>query len=263
MYYILNGKLVEGKKAVIPVTDHGFLYGDAIYETMRTRNGDVWLFNEHFKRFKDSAKIVGIKIPYKKSEIYEQIIGLIKKNRLKEARIRITLSRGSSGFDFGPAKNPTFLVEARKLTYPPKELYEKGIPAVTFEIERPMAKIKTTSMLPSILAHRYALKKKAHEAFLIDHRGRVTEGSMSNVFFVKRGKVFTPKKYILEGTVRRLVIKETRAKQTTIKYRDLSKMDEVFITSTTKGILPVTKINGKKVGDGKVGPVTKKLLSNL
>ena len=259
MYYVLNGKFVESKRCVIPVTDHGFLYGDAVYETMRTCSGKVWLFDEHFKRFISSAKVLGLEIPYKKSEIYEQIVGLIKKNRLKEARIRITLSRGSNELDFGPAKNPTFLVEAKKLTFPPKELYEKGISAVTFEIERPMAKVKTTSMLPSILAYQYALKKKAHEAFLVDHRGRITEGSMSNVFFVKNGKVLTPKKYLLEGTVRKLIIKETRAKQTTVKYRDLPKMDEAFISSTTKGIMPVTKINGKKVGDGKVGPITKKV----
>jgi len=254
---------VEGKKAVISVTDHGFLYGDAVYETMRTVDGKVWLFDEHIKRFESSAKVVGLKIPYKKIEIYDQIVSLIKKNRLTEARIRITLSRGSNELDFGPAKNPTFLIEAKKLTFPPKELYEKGISAVTFEIERPMAQIKTTSMLPSILAYQYATKKKAHEAFLVDHRGRITEGSMSNVFFVRRGKVITPKKYILEGTVRKLIIKQTRAKQTTVKYRDLPKMDEAFISSTTKGIMPVTRINGKKVGDGKVGPITKKLLSNL
>lgn len=254
---------MEEKKAVIPITDHGFLYGDGIYETMRTVNGKLWLFNEHIKRLKASAKVVDLRVPYKKSDIREQILLLIKKNKLKEARIRITISRGSSELRFGPAKSPTFLIDAKKLTFPPKELYEKGISVVTYDIERPMPKIKSTSMLPTIIAYQYAQKKYVHEVLLVDHRGRVTEGSMSNVFFVRKGRLITPKKYILEGTVRNLIIKREKVKQTTVKKRDLPKMDEAFITSTIKGVLPITRINGRKVGNGKVGPVTKKLLMKI
>lgn len=254
---------MEEKRAVIPITDHGFLYGDAIYETMRTREGKLWMFDEHIKRLKKSSKAVGIKIPYTKKEIYQMIDQLIEKNKLSEARIRITLSRGSNGLDFGPSKKPTFLIQTIKITFPPKELYEKGIAAVTFEVERPLPKIKSTSMLPTIAAYRYALKKNAHEAFLVDYRGRIVEGSMSNVFFVSKGKLITPKKNVLEGTVRNLVIKKGKARQTTVKKRDIPKMDECFITSTIKGILPVTKINGKKVGNGKVGPTTLRLMEAL
>ena len=263
MYVNLNGKLVEEKRAAIPITDHGFLYGDAIYETMRTVEGKLWMFDEHIKRLKASAKIVGMKVPYSKKEIREMIEQLLVKNKLKEARVRITLSRGSNKLDFGPAKNPTFLIQPAKIKLPPKELYENGISVITYEIERAIPQIKSASMLPTIMAYQHALKKKAHEALLVDHRGRVTEGSMSNVFFVRKGKVITPKKNILEGTVRNLVIKMAKAKQTTIKKRDLQKLDECFITSTIKGILPVTKINGKNVGNGEVGPITKILMKKL
>lgn len=263
MHVVLNGKFKEQKKAVISVTDNGFLYGDAIYETMRTKDGDVWLFGKHIKRLKKSAKAVGMKVPYATKEIRRMIEALIKKNKLKEARIRITLSRGSNGIDFGPAKRPTFLVQAEPIVLPSENLYKNGISVVTYPIERPMPKVKSTSMLPTIAAYRYALKKNAFEAVLVDHRGRISECSMSNIFFVRKGKLITPKKYVLEGTVRNLIIKKGRAKRTMIKERDLSKMDECFITSTIKGILPVTKINGKKVGDGNVGPVTKNLMKIL
>ncbi|MCD6109613.1 aminotransferase class IV family protein [bacterium] len=263
MYFILNGKLVESKKAVIPITDHGFLYGDGIYETMRTKNGKLWLFNEHIKRLNNSAKEVGIKVPYKKADIFKQIILLMKKNKIAEARIRLTLSRGSNDFNFGSAKTPTFLVEAKKLTFPPKEFYKKGISVVTYNIERPMAQLKSTSMLPSILAYRYAKKKHAYEALLVDCNNRITECSMSNVFFVKKGKLITPKDDILKGTVRGFIIKKTKVKLTVIKKKDLSKMDEAFITGTVKGILPITKIDGKKVGNGKIGKVTSRLMETI
>ncbi|MBD3156387.1 hypothetical protein GF369_01020 [Candidatus Peregrinibacteria bacterium] len=260
MYVVLNGKFKEQKKAVIPVTDNGFLYGDAVYETMRTKDGDVWLFGKHIKRLKKSAKAVGIKIPYTTKEIRRMIETLIEKNKSKEVRIRITLSRGSHGLDFGPVKKPTFLVQTKPIVLPPETLYETGVSVVTYTIERPMPKVKSTSMLPTIAAYRYARKKNAFEAVLVDHRGRISECSMSNIFFVRKGKLITPKHNVLEGTVRNLVIKQGKAKRTTIKKRDLPKMEECFITSTIKGVLPVTNINGKCVGDGNVGPITKNLM---
>jgi branched-chain amino acid aminotransferase len=263
MYVVLNGKLKAQKKAMISVTDNGFLYGDAVYETIRTKDGDLWMLGKHLRRLKKSAKAVGMKIPYTKKEIRRMIEELIIKNKLKEARIRITLSRGANGLDFGFAKKPTFLVQAETIVTPPKDYYEQGVSIVTYAIERPMPKVKSTSMLPTIVAYRHALKKNAFEAVFVDHRGRVLECSMSNIFFVRNGKIITPKKNVLEGTVRNLVIKKARVKQTTIKKRDLPKMEECFITSTIKGVLPVTKINGKKVGNGNVGPITKNLMKIL
>ena len=263
MYVILNGKFVEEKKAVIPVVDHGFLYGDAVYETMRTKDGELWMFNEHIRRLNASAKAIGIGIRFRELQIREQIYELIKKNKLREARVRVTLSRGSNGFNFGSAKSPTLLIQASKIKFPPRHLYEHGVSVVTFDIQRPMPKVKSTSMLSTVMAYKYAQKKRAYEALLVDDRGRITEGSISNVFFIRKGKIFTPKKNLLEGTVRNFIIKKAKVKQTTIKKRDLPKMDEAFITSTIKGILPVTRINGRKVGDGEVGSVTKALMDTL
>jgi len=263
MHFILNGKLVKGKTAVISVVDHGFLYGDAVYETMRTMNGKLWLFNEHIRRLNDSAKAVGIKVPYSTFDISEQISLLMKKNNLIDARIRVTLSRGINDFNFESAKSATFLIEAKKLVFPSGELYKNGVSVVTYDIERPMPELKSTSMLPSVLACRYAKKKHVYEVLLVDCDGLVTEGSLSNVFFVKDGEVMTPKKNILNGTVRGLIIKNVKVNLVSIKKDDLPKMDEAFLTGTVKGILPITKVNAKKVGNGKVGPVTLGLMKNV
>jgi branched-chain amino acid aminotransferase len=261
MYVCLNGKFVDHKKALIPTSDHGFLYGDAVYETLRTRNGELWLFEQHMKRLKKSAKAVGIKVP---SLDFEELIEeLIKKNKLKEARVRITLSRGSNNFEFNSCKKPLLLIEAKPLKLPPKEVIEKGVSVISYQIERTKPKIKSTSMLPAVLAQREAKKKNAYEALLVNNEGYVTECSYSNIFIVKNNKLKTPKKDILEGTVRNYIIAHYKTKRKKLTLRNVKKADEVFITSTIKGVVPVVKIDGKKIGNGHVGPITQKLMKIL
>jgi branched-subunit amino acid aminotransferase/4-amino-4-deoxychorismate lyase len=116
-------------------------------------------------------------------------------------------------------------------------------------------------MLPSIMARREAAKQKAYEAILVNQKGFVTEGTISNIFVVKNGKLITPKEDILEGTVRNLIIKKTPVKLVNITQKQLYSFDEVFVTSSVKGVVPVAKIDGKKVGDGKVGPITKLIIN--
>lgn len=237
--------------------DHGFKFGDAIYETIRTIDGSPWLLGKHLKRLRASAKVLGLKVPYTNAEFAKQIERLIKKNGYAESRVRITLTRGNNGFDFMTCKKPLVLIEATKL---PKFKQSDGISVTTFEVERPAARIKSTSMLPSILARR----NSGEETLLVDRHGNITEGSFSNIFVVKGGVLITPKEGMLEGTTRNFILKKYRkTKEAPIPLKNIYKYDEIFLTSSTKGVIPVIKVDGKPISNGKIGELTKQIIKLL
>jgi branched-chain amino acid aminotransferase len=251
MHVILNGKLVPKNKAKISVFDRGFKFGDAIYETLRTIKGDAWLLTEHLKRLRNSAKTLGIKVPLTNREFEHYIKRLHKKNKHKESRIRITLSR-----------DQTILIEAEKLTKPRN--LSKGVKAITFKAERTAPEIKSTNMLPSILARREANKKNAYEALLVDRKGNITEGAFSNVFAVSNGRLITPKKGILEGTVRNYIIKKyPKVRIANIPASKIHSYDEIFITSSTFGVVPIIKVDGKPINNGTIGRITQYIIKLL
>lgn len=262
--YILNGKFVEKKTASIPLCDHGLLYGDGIYETLRTVNGSIWLFADHMKRFRRSADATGLEIPYTNNQLKSLIEKLILKNRYQESRIRITLTRGCNDFDFASCKNPTLIIEAKKLKTPKKNLYKKGATAITYKITRPAPHIKSTSMLPSILAYRQAKNQNVFEALLVNEKEFITEASMSNFFAIKNQILYTPKENILHGTVRNYLIKllKTRfeIKFLPISHKELYDCDELFITSTIKGVVPLVKVDNRNISDGNVGFKTREIM---
>ena len=266
MYVLFNGKIIPKTKAKVSIYDHSFLYGDGVYETLRTGKKNVLFFDEHFDRLKKSTKYVGIKFPWSKKKVKEWIEVLLKRNKLSNARIRITVSRGKCDFNFMISK-PRIFITTERIKPIPVEVYEKGVKVVTFPIERPAPMIKSISMVPSILAHREAMNQDAFEAILYDGYGNITEGSMTNVFMVKNGVLTTANDFILEGTVRNHILElleknnvvkkiETRE----IEYEEFFKADEVFITSTLKGVVPVVKVDDKKIGKGKVGEYTQKIM---
>jgi len=193
MFVILNKKLTKLKDAKVSIDDRGFKFGDGIYETIRTIDGKPWLLAEHLRRLRQSAKLLKMKIPLNNQEFKHHIERLIKKNRYKETRIRITVSRSG-----------TSLIEGTKLKVVKAP---NGVSAITFEGERSMPLAKSTNMMPSVLARIEAEKKKAYEALLIDRNGYLTEGAYSNVFLAKKGILYTPKDDILEGTTRDYIIK--------------------------------------------------------
>lgn len=262
--FILNGKLVDEKDACVPLCDHGLLYGDGIYETLRTVNGNIWLFGEHMKRLKESAELTKLKVPFTDAQIKKQIQSLIKANKINEARIRITLTRGCNGFNFLTSKNPTIIIEAKNLILPDKKLYREGAKAVTYKITRPLPQVKSISMLSSIIAYQEAQKQNAYEALLVNERGEITEASMSNVFAIKGKTLYTPNENILEGTVRNHLIKLLKNKFI-IKYsglplKKLYDFDEIFITSTIKGVIPIVEVNNRAVNKKQVGPKTSQII---
>ena len=257
MYVILNKKLVDARDAKVSVMDHGFKFGDAIYETIRTIDGAPWLLGEHLKRLRASAKVLGIRVPYTNSELRTQIKRLILKNRYAESRVRITVTRGNNGFDFMTCKKPLVLIEATKLS---KFKQSKGISVTIVHIERPAPKIKSTSMLPSILARR----NPGQETLLVDRHGNITEGSFSNIFVVKNDILITPKEGMLEGITRNYILeKYPKTREASIPLKNIHTYDEIFLTSSTKGVIPVIKVDGRPINNGKIGKLTKQIIKLL
>lgn len=248
MYVILNKKFVRVKDAKVSIEDRGFKFGDGIYETIRTIDGKPWLLLEHLKRLRQSAKLLKMKVPLINAEFKHHIERLIKKNKHKESRIRITISRTG-----------TSLIEATRL------VRHKGpVSAITFKGERTMPKAKSTNMLTSILGRIEAEKKKAYEALLIDRNGNITEGAYSNVFVVKNNQLYTPKDDILEGTTRNYILnKWPKIKLAPIKAKNIYDYDEIFITSSTNGAIPVVKVDGRPINNGKIGKLTKQIIKLL
>ena len=260
MFVSINGELVKENDAKISVFDHGLLLGDGIFETLRTYNGKLFKFDEHYKRLKDSAKQIFMKVPVSKESLRKDIERVIKANSLKEARVRITLTRGigPSGLSID-CKEQKLIIIANKLK---KVLFDNGVKAVTYNLERNIETVKSLSYLPSVIAKENARKKGALEAILIDNDSYIREGSFSNVFIVKDNFLFTPKKKLLKGITRGIVIDIAKKSKINliekeIKKEELFDADEVFITFTTAGIVPVVNIDGKVK---KIGRITKKLI---
>jgi branched-chain amino acid aminotransferase len=278
-FVILNGQLILEKKAKISVLDRGFLYGDAIYETLRTINGKPWLLNEHLQRLRKSAKTLGISIPWTNTMLKNFILKLCNRNsgnfkKHCDFRIRITLSRGTKDF---LTSNPTLLIQANKLKPFKKEIFQKGAKALTFKAERIFPHIKSTNMLSSIMALREAHKKNVFEAILINRDEEVKEGSISNIFIVKNKTLITPEKDILEGTLRNYIIKRVKQlkrqnkklpvnfnlRTSRITLKMLYTADEIFITNSIKGIIPIVEVDKKKIGNGKPGVITQQTIQLL
>lgn len=259
MIIYLNGKFVDAKEAQISIFDPGFLYGDGIFETLRTYEGKLWGVDEHLERLYESAKMRGWKLLWKPGELKELIEKTFKKNLYKEARVRITITPG--------VKSPTLFIWAQPLEEIPDMAYTKGVSAITFPLERPFPQMKTSSMQSLLIVRNELERKKAFEVLLINTRGNITEGTYTNVFMIKKKHLVTPKIGVLLGTTRELVLKMARplfhCKQRDITLRELLRADECFLTNSPKGIVPLVKIDGEKIGSGKVGPITKLLMEKF
>lgn len=270
MYIYLNGKIVPAKEAVVSVFDHGFLYGDGIYETIRVYDRVIFMLEEHLGRLYRSASMLGLTLPFEidslKISIYETLIA----NALRNAYIRLTVSRGHGpiGLDPDLCPEPTTVIIVQELKEYPKAFYEKGINLIISETRRNIKeainpKIKSLNFLNNILAKLEAKKRDAYEAIMLNAYGKLAEGSISNVFFYKDGVLCTPSLEcgILDGITRGLVIELARREDLEIKEGEFTKEDiysaaEVFITNTTLEVMPVSKVDDRVYA---VGNITKLL----
>jgi len=260
-----NGKIVPANSALIYPDDLGVLRGYGVFDVMKTVNGKIFLFDEHFKRLSDSADYLGVRLPAGKKEIEEAIKKLISKNKIKQASIRIVLTGGRSAdamhFDF---KSPTFYILVSESKPLEEGLYKKGVKLAMVEHSRDVAEIKTTNYVEAVKAINKLQKKEKFFEILYVSNGLMLEASTSNFFAFVGGKLIAPKDNILKGITRNLVIKlakkEFEVEERELKMDELNLVAETFITATNKDIAPVVQIDDKKIGGGKPGKNTKRLM---
>jgi len=266
----LNGKILPAQKAVLPVFDRGLLYGDGVFESLRTYRGKPFLLEEHIKRLLLGLKFLKIRSPLSLSQFKIAVLRTLFTNKFKEAYIKIIVTRGEArehGLDpiFSTGK-PNVIILAESLKSYPKSIYVTGWKVIISQIIRantPTSKIKSLCYLDNLLAKMEAGQAGANEAFMLDEKGNLVEGTTSNLFLVKNRIVFTPNQDepILPGITRNMVLKLAqrsgfRVVEKVINPKELYSADECFVTSSGVGIVPVTKIWDKKIGKGQCGPIT-------
>lgn len=255
MVVYLNGKYLNARDAKISAFDAGFLYGDGIFETLRTYKGHIWRMQQHLERLFESSRMRGWKLPWKAEDLAKIIEKAVSKNAYAESRVRITITPGVT--------SPTIFIWIQPLEKFSPAIYKKGVSVITFPLERPFPQMKTTSMQPLIVARTEMMKKKAFDALLINRRGCITEGTWTNVFIIKRKILKTPRIGVLKGVTRSTVLLLARPlfriKLRDISRRELINADECFLTNAPRGIVPVIRVDGEKIGTGRPGPITKLL----
>jgi len=273
MLIYLNGKLVEKEKALISVFDHGLLYGDGVFEGIRSYDGLIFKMKEHIDRLYRSADAIQLKIPLTKDEMTKAVIETLKANKLNGAYIRLVVTRGPGdlGLDPRKCKAATIFIITDKIALYPKEFYQKGLQIITAKTKRNLVaaldpRIKSLNYLNNILAKIEAIKAGTEEAIMLSYNGYITECTGDNIFMVKDGSLITPPADVgaLEGITRDAVIKLSGHagvgfEEKMLKMDELYSADEVFLTGTAAEIIPVTAIDKKKIGDGKPGRTTLKL----
>ena len=265
----LNGTLCPKKEAKIPIDDRGFLFGDGVFETMRSYGGKVFRLDKHLKRLFDSLAIIHLQIPYQQEELAQAVYDTLKANQLRDAYIRLTVTRGQGGKGIDPPEkpSPTIVIVARELIPYPEQVYREGLRTGISEIKQnissPTARIKSLNFLDHILARSEAKQKGLDEAILLNTEDFICEGTVSNIFLVKHGNLITPDKEsgILPGITREAVIELAQRKGITVeekkvKLSELKEADECFLTNTLMEVMPVSEIDGRKVGQGRPGPLT-------
>jgi branched-chain amino acid aminotransferase len=270
MLVYLNGHFVPKEEATVSVFDHGFLYGDGIYETVRAYNGVPFLLVRHLERLTHSAKAISLALPMPLEGIEKALRETLRINNLTEAYVRLHISRGPGEIGLDPAlcPEPTMVIMAKQFKDYPPEHYKRGVSVAIVKTRRnhPLAldpSIKGTNFLNNILAKIEAIRTGAYEGIMLNWEGFVAEGTICNVFMVKSGALVTPALSIgiLEGVTRGLVLDlaqqiRTPVQEAAFRPQELMDADECFITNSTIEVMPVTIVDGKPVGDGKPGPIT-------
>jgi branched-chain amino acid aminotransferase len=258
----LNNKLVPKKKALISVFDHGFLYGDGIYETLRVYKGIIFKMDEHIDRLYRSAEMIGLTIPRKPEEIRKAVYKTLVSNGHKEAVVRITISRGAGplGLDPSLCPKPTFVIISNKFRNYPAEYFLKGVKVSIVNTRRNYGlaldpRIKSLNFLNNVLAKIEAKNNASYEALMMNYQGYLAEGTISNVFFINNKDVLcTPaiKVGILEGITRGMILDIAgelglKSREGCFRRKDIYDAREVFITNTSMEVMPVTRIDKVRI----------------
>ncbi len=273
----LNGKLVDKQKATVSVYDHGLLYGDGVFEGIRSYAGKVFRLQEHLDRLWCSAKAIWLEIPISKEEMAKAIEETLAENRIEDGYIRVVVTRGCGTLGLDPDKcsDPQVIVIADYISLYPEEVYRKGLEIITVSTVRnhPAAlspRIKSLNYLNNILAKIEGKQAGCVEALMLNHKGEVAECTGDNIFLVRDGVLLTPPNEagILEGVTRALVIELAReagieVRQVPLTKHDVYIADECFLTGTAAEVVSVVKVDARTIGDGTPGPITRQLAESF
>jgi len=274
MKVYIDGKFYDQEKAKVSVFDHGLLYGDGVFEGIRAYHGRVFKLKEHLDRLFCSAKAILLEIPMSPTDVLKAVLETCRRNRLRDGYIRLVVTRGIGTLGLNPnrCKNPSVIVIADKIQLYPAEFYEQGMAIVTVATTRNLHNavnpaIKSLNYLNNILAKIEANIAGVEEAILLNAEGFVAECTGDNIFIVKQGQMLTPplSAGALYGITRSVVIEMAReagisVSEPNLTRYDLFNADECFLTGTGAEIIPVTKIDGRVIGSGKPGSITRSLV---
>ncbi|MDR1483983.1 MAG: branched-chain-amino-acid transaminase [Planctomycetaceae bacterium] len=275
MKIYISGKYFERSEAKVSVFDHGFLYGDGIFEGMRAYGGKVFRLRDHIERLWESAKGIALEIPINADDMQKAINDTLLVNGILDGYIRLIVTRGEGtlGLDHHLCRDPQVIIIADKLALYPSELYENGLEIVTASTVRInpamlSPQVKSLNYLNNILAKIEAYKAGCVEVLMLNSRGEVAECSGDNIFIYKRGVLHTPSPEagILEGITRRVVLEVAvnaglKVKEAPMTRHDIFTADECFLTGSAAELIPVVKLDSRVIGNGKPGEITKKLLA--
>jgi branched-chain amino acid aminotransferase len=273
----LDGDFVPASQAKISVYDHGLLYGDGVFEGIRIYNSRVFKLDEHLQRLYDSAKAIRLQIPLTVGEMKEKILETLRRNNLRDGYVRPVVTRGYGdlGLDPDKCKKPSVFIIADKIVLYPDEYYKNGLTVVTVPTRRniPEAlnpRIKSLNYLNNILAKIEAKNSNVIEAIMLTNDGYVVECTGDNIFIIKNRAVFTPPTYIgaLNGVTRDVAISLARDMGLQMEEKIFNRYevyisDECFLTGTAAEIIPVVKVDGRIIGDGKPGQITQELVKSF
>ena len=274
----VNGQFMPRSEAKVSVFDRGYLYGDGVFEGIRVYNGRVFRLDQHLERLYRGAKAIALEVPVTPEELKDIICETVRRNGLRDCYIRVIVSRGEGDLGLNPmsCRGPaTIVVIASDISLYPEEVYEQGLELVTCATRRnlPTAlnpEIKTLNYLNNILARIEVIRAGAHEGLMLNHVGYVAEATGDNVFIVREGVLSTPPAYasILEGITRQVVLELAQemnlpAREEQLTLYEVYTADECFLTGTAAEIVPVARCDGRVIGDGKPGPITKRLMERF
>jgi len=275
----LNGRLISHSKAKLSSFDHGFLYGYGLFETMRAYQGYIFRLDQHLARLRRSAQSLGLThsilhVVEGKQSLETACTAILEVNKLKDARLRLTVSAGEGDMmpDPGTCSSPTVLVTARNLIPLPPEKYESGFKATLSSLHRnsqsPLSRLKSTCYMENILARMAARATGCDEAILLNEQGYLAEGSTTNIFLMNNRELITPslESGVLPGITREAVLEIARAAniktmERQVELKELIEAEEAFVTNSILELMPLTLLDGKPIGTGKPGQLTKELLA--
>ena len=269
----MNDRLVPEDEARVSVFDHGLLYGDGVFEGLRSYSGTVFRLDAHLDRLWASARAICLEIPLSKAAVAKAVNDTLAANKLSDGYVRLVVTRGagSLGLDPNRTKNPQVIVIADTISLYPREFYEQGLKIVTAATQRVQSaalspRIKSLNYLNNIMAKLEGLRAGCVEALMLNHKGEVAECTGDNVFVVRSGVLLTPPPDagILEGITRNAVLELARSsgidcREAALTRHDLYTADECFLTGTAAEVIPVVDIDGRTIGPGTPGPITKRL----